>query len=399
MRCTVIHVFTLTGERDIKELLSFRMKCKNDSCEWMGHFDMLEQHMATCGFTKVLCPNECKDDSGTTQLCMKKYLGSHLEICPNRDYKCQYCGKKGTYAIITQIHDEQCEKKIIPCPNTECTSTTQRGDVQKHLETCRFTEVTCKYQGLGCAVKMARKNMPTHEVESNKHLQMALDEIITVKPKVTTMEEKVDSMEGMIDAKVRRMVGITEERFAKMETTIACMKQRLVNMERTVDNMISAIVLGNGEHFIFRVQEFTLKRDTGAKFTTPSFYTGRNGYQMELDIYTNGMFAKPGVSILVSLVEGKNDKYLNWPFVGEVTVTLLNQLENKHHFKTVVSITSDMNIRAGNANNGCSSQLIPHSELVPSAKKTQYLKDNTLYFKVSVDTPRNKPWLECTTIN
>ena len=44
--------------------------------------------------------------------------------------------------------------------------------------------------------------------------------------------------------------------------------------------------------------------------------------------------------------------------------------------------------------------LIPHSQLGRDpVKNTQYLKDDTLYFRVSVDIPDYKPWLhvQCTT--
>ena len=34
----------------------------------------------------------------------------------SRDYACEHCGKNGTYAEITQVHDAQCDLKLVPCP-------------------------------------------------------------------------------------------------------------------------------------------------------------------------------------------------------------------------------------------------------------------------------------------
>ena len=50
----------------------------------------------------------------------EKDLDGHLTTdCPNRAHKCEYCGEEGTYASITEEHDQLCLKKPISCPNTE----------------------------------------------------------------------------------------------------------------------------------------------------------------------------------------------------------------------------------------------------------------------------------------
>ena len=42
------------------------------------------------------------------------------------------------------------------------------------------------------------------------------------------------------------------------------------------------------------------------------------------------------VSVFAHLMKGENDDYLPWLFTGEVTVQLLNQLEdNRHHSETI----------------------------------------------------------------
>ena len=51
----------------------------------------------------IPCLNKCKDDDQVRSFFFNvEDIKAHLERdCPNRDYECQYCGKKGTYASIT----------------------------------------------------------------------------------------------------------------------------------------------------------------------------------------------------------------------------------------------------------------------------------------------------------
>ena len=135
--------------------------------------------MATCDFTPVPCPKKCKKDSSVLSM-LRKDLKKHLEDCMNRDYECKLCGKKNTYANITGAHDDECEKKVLPCPNTECTVTMERADIKKHLNECEHTVISCKYKNLGCEVGLKRKEkeaMETHEQDDKVHLHRALSKL------------------------------------------------------------------------------------------------------------------------------------------------------------------------------------------------------------------------------
>lgn len=103
---------------------------------------------------------------------MKKNLDEHLEKdCPNRDYKCPHCGEESTYAEITEVHDQACEEKIIPCQSSECTKTMARKEMQEHVaRECKFAIVPCKYGVIGCGVKRKRKDMSEHEADKKSTL-------------------------------------------------------------------------------------------------------------------------------------------------------------------------------------------------------------------------------------
>ena len=345
----IAHLILLpAGRRDIQAL---RVKCSNmeQDCKWEGTVGTLDKHLAECEFALVPCPKECKDDSGKVKHFIKKQVKKHLRrACPNRDYTCKHCGKKGTYAEheITRVHDEVCDMKLLPCPN-ECGATIPRKNVDEHVQNeCVYTVIPCKFQNIGCKIEMKREKMAAHENDDKLHLDMALNAVVKLQDANTKLEEN----------------------------------------NRT---------LKKGETVTFALQNYQNKKKWA---TSPSFYTHPNGYHMTLTVFANGNGDGEGthVSVYVPILEGKFDKGLKWPFVGEVTVTLLNQLEDKNHYTRTIALEDAHNARVGNTLGY--HKYIPYSALAHDAgKNTQYLKDDTLYFRVSAKVADHKPWLECST--
>ena len=152
-------------------------------CRWTGTIGTLDNHIATCQFALVPCPNKCEDDKGAGELhLMRKDLDDHLKTkCPKRAYECHYCGEKGTYASITETHDKVCDKKIVPCPNkgSGCPLSMEREKTKQHVgSVCDYTEVACAYESHGCAVKTLRKDAEKHKRETQeKHMELALDTV------------------------------------------------------------------------------------------------------------------------------------------------------------------------------------------------------------------------------
>ena len=98
---------------------------------------------------------------------------------------------------------------------------------------------------------------------------------------------------------------------------------------------------------------------------------------------------------------GEYDDTLDWPFQGEVTVELLNQLEDNNHHKYVIHFNHETpeyhkNRKEEEDYKGWGQpKFIPHTDLGHnSSTNTQYLMNDTLYFKVSVNVhSKTKPWL------
>ena len=151
------------GNREIN-ILCVRCSNANRGCEWVGTVGTIEKHVATCGFTLVPCPKQCKDDNNEVKCFTRKEVDEHLkDDCPNRDYECQSkCGEKGTYAYITEVHDKTCKMRTLPCPNDGCDTEIQRQQVSEHVSKCPHTVIPCKYKGIGCDTELKREDMAAH---------------------------------------------------------------------------------------------------------------------------------------------------------------------------------------------------------------------------------------------
>ncbi len=333
------------GEREIKEL-GVRCASRERGCPWTGTIGTLDTHLATCEYLLVTCPNKCEDDKDgeLTQL-MRKDLEEHVQSrCLKRPFECPHCGEKGTYASITAEHDKVCDKKMVACPNNRsgCRLSVERGKTKQHVSVCEFTEVACAYESLGCGVRMMRKDVEKHKREAReKHLDLALDTVSSREEQHKTLSE--------------------------------------------------------GEALVFKLPGYASKKEKNKRFYSTPFYTHPGGYKVIIRVYANGVDDGAGthVSVYTKISEGRYDNKLQWPFNGSVTYKLLNQLADDRHHHIVSIFTDTHDMQVGSCS-GCP-QFLPHSSLCHDpATNTQYLLDDTLYFRVSVKVDNHKPWLVCT---
>ena len=311
------------------------MKCSaaDKGCEWEGTIGVLRKHVATCQFTMVSCPKECKLNGEERQV-IRKDIADHLRAeCPNRDYNCEHCGEAGSYVHITQVHNKTCHSKIVPCSNPKCGKTMQRQDMKCHLDTeCDFTLVSCKYEGISCDVKLKRKDMAAHEQNDIRlHLHMALN--------------RVSELEKALDSLSKENAKLKEER-----------------------------------QVTFNLTDYEEKKRADKESRSFSFYSAARGYCVAIEVYANGYSEGKGshLSVYAYILKGKHDAELKWPFVGRISITLLNQLENKNHFAKTIVMEAERNLHA--KDNWGYPKFISNTKLMHDpVKNIQYLKDNALY--------------------
>ena len=273
---------------------------------------------------------------------IKRDLARHLETeCPNRNHMCRYCGKTGKYEFILKSHEHTCPEKVVGCANYDCLHTLQRQGMKRHLQSCFHTMVPCKYAKLGCQMKVKRKDMPKHEEDTKVHLQMVLDSAMKLHKENTNLKRRLSRIEGCSQPTIR-------------------------------------------------FTGYSGKKRAGTAFVSPCFYTSSPaGYHMSISVLPKGYCdsdcnEETCLSVFVNIKKGVNDKDLEWPFVGYVTIILLDQLKSRNHFKRTLHFDRADSMEVGSSH--MCQHFIHHSKLMNSSvNNAQYLKDDTLYFTVLTD--------------
>ena len=275
-------------------------------------------------------------------------MEKHTKECPRRNHKCPHCQEAGEYRERMTKHLKECPKVEVPCPKRQCKTSIARCDLIKHRQECLFEKVPCKYTIIGCKKEVLRKDLVEHEGDTQQHLQLAVD--------------TVQQQQSML---------------AQLQSNQMPMKYKFTkyNDHKTANDIIYS----------------------------PAFYTGPGGYKMCISVHANGNGKSKGtaISVFAFLMKGENDDLLPWPFTGTVTVQLLNQLENQHHYSNFITIPPDEEVSQRVVNEERSACgygfpcYISHSDLgYNAAKNCQYLKDDCLYFRISVNAKRSsKQWL------
>ena len=334
----------------------------------------MDDHLLnTCDYVKHSCPNVCKT---ATQL-FRKNLQKHLEDeCPCRQYSCPHCQETGEYQDITGKHSMICPKIIIGCSNApHCKTMFPRETKHTHLSTCQYQEVACKYSEFGCKTKPLQKNLQEHENDDKAHLCIAMTTVLALKEQSTLLKKQ-------------------------------CI---LLNTQLHCSNMKDQ----RGLTSIFRMPSFKEKKDNNTEFLSDPFYTyprdpfytDPKGYKMVICIDPNGYDEHKGthVSVWIYLMRGEYDDQLKFPFKGTIKFELLNQLEDKnHHCKSFTHdgtldcskrvIDGERSIKANGVQAFIRQGDLGHN----TTKNCQYLQDDCLVFRISVDIPSYKPWLQCT---
>ena len=198
--CSVLLIYFLSGRREINAL---QVRCANSErgCQWTGTVGTLDDHIASCQFALVPCPNNCEEDKGGGELLLiRKCLDQHLKTkCPKRACECPHCGEKGTFISITEDHDQVCEKKIVSCKGSGCSLSIEQGKTKEYVSNdCEYTEIACIYESLGCGVRMLRKDINDHQENEDKvHLHLVLKTVVACEEQLIKLSDKVGVQEEL----------------------------------------------------------------------------------------------------------------------------------------------------------------------------------------------------------
>ncbi|XP_015767596.1 PREDICTED: TNF receptor-associated factor 3-like isoform X3 [Acropora digitifera] len=181
----------------------------------------------------------------------------------------------------------------------------------------------------------------------------------------------------------------SEQRMESIEHALALRNVTLADLEEYVKKQE---FLSYDGQLTWKITEYARKRSeavNGQKvsFYSPSFYTSRYGYKMCARIYLNGdgMGRGTHISLFFVVMRGEYDAILRWPFRQKVTFMLLDQ-DNVEH--VIDAFRPDPNSssfqrprRETNIASGC-----PTFCSIEELNNHAYVRDDTMFFKIIVDT-------------
>ena len=144
----------------------------------------------------------------------------------------------------------------------------------------------------------------------------------------------------------------------------------------------------------FTISEYSKRKQFNNRYFSPPFTTSPQGYTLCLEVLTNGYHSGKGshLSIYARIMKGQHDDHLQWPFTGTIIIELLNWLEDKEHYRKILTIDELVRVTEGKFGKDRGyPQFISHSSLTSSTTNTQYLYQDCIRVRVKVYCPRPLP--------
>ena len=388
-----------------------------DGCSWMDELSKLKQHLNRmpssetrlegCGHTDVLC-QYCK------KFIPRKDIPTHeTEMCPKKPYICQYCGHSSVLDDIRENHWLVCPQFLVPCPY-ECGERPQRQGLELHVEEkCLLAPVLCEFWYAGCEVELSRQDMTNHlrdsivdhmTLMSLKHREDR-EEVSSLKEENQLVKQECADLKASFEAKFRLLKIESEQ---KLNNSLADVREYYCYIKCNLDDRVEELVCQMDdlkaeiqsetsqaaascvqpslcrvppvEIVVTNVKHLRQQRDD---WTSEPFYS-RGGYKMVLVVYPygNGDGCGSHLSVYIYILKGEYDHQLKWPFLGEVSITLVDQRLGKHKTYTLEYTRAGSKEGARRFNNTLTDgfgypTFIEHKYLPPN-----YLKDDCLVFRI-----------------
>lgn len=424
-RCGKMIAQTMIQSLYEEEISSMMVKCTNvaKGCKWECPLVELEDHLDEskdeCMYVEVPCHKGCGSniEKGSVEI--------HLNNdCAERQFTCQYCNKQGTYRCISQEHWPECAYKPVQCPNL-CGVTCEQSMLEVHCQTCTLSTIQCFYWPAGCKTTFQRKDEDDHMKEKLQHhldLIMKMCQGMTEKCQETKtlcerrLEEQAQEFSDKLRAFETEHAEASkchEEKlqavYRECENKLCTMKQRfdmvlrgkdesIKTLKENIKSTIDACVKKSIESFQLKTgvlpYAFTMGNYKQLKVNndiwySPDMVTHLEGYTFLITVRPNGHddSLNKGIGVWLRCVKGLTDHSLKWPVKVTITLELLNQQGDHDHVTMTKSFElqriSDPEWRH-NCIDAFSYSYILHAYLnYNEVKKTQYLKDDCLKFRLT----------------
>ncbi|XP_040830969.1 TNF receptor-associated factor 3 isoform X2 [Ochotona curzoniae] len=430
-----------------REILALQICCRNESrgCAeqlTLGH--LLVHLKNVCQFEELPCVRpDCKEKV------LRKDLRDHVEkTCKYREATCGHCKSQVPMVTLQKHEDTECPCVVVSCPHKCGVQTLLRSEgtnqqIKAHEASSAVQHVNLLKEWSNSLEKKVSL-LQNESVEKNKsiqslhnqicsfeieierqkemlrnneskilHLQRVIDsqaeklkeldkeirpfrqnweEADSMKSSVESLQNRVSELESVdkCAGQAARNTGLLESQLSRHDQMLSVHDIRLADMDLRFQVLETASYNGV---LIWKIRDYKRRKQEAVMGKTLSlysqpFYTGYFGYKMCARVYLNGDGMGKGthLSLFFVIMRGEYDALLPWPFKQKVTLMLMDQGSSRRHlgdaFKpdpnssSFKKPTGEMNIASG----------CPVFVAQTVLENGTYIKDDTIFIKVIVDT-------------
>jgi len=292
--------------------------------------------------------------------------------CKYRPSQCPDCLLEGLYCYILRDHKIDCLMALQKCPAQACNVEICSALVLFHtLTDCQFTPLECKYSRINCTVKLPRPELVNHEKDQKVHLLLLLD----------TLEKYNNELE---EYKL-------ELNKCKIQS-IRCVDHHIQCLNTPV-KIQQPEINKNSYPTTFDISNFSFFSSTTHQL---EITVAPDSYKLQLEVAFDAVGQR--IRTFLYMARGPHDKFLHWPFSGEVKIELLDQRGGRGHYERTLNFPASCGKKVEaplcrSEQKYCFHDYLLYQEL--RRKRLQYVRLDTLTFRVSARFSRS--WLTCAT--
>ncbi|XP_041710748.1 TNF receptor-associated factor 3-like isoform X2 [Coregonus clupeaformis] len=403
--------------KDIPEHLSWKCKHRETTCEFCMHkmaMTELQKHKETvCPSFPVACPNHC-----TSPSILRSELTSHQHECPKAHVTCSFirfgCNFKGLNQDMRDHESSFASEhlRLMATRNTTLEAKVEdvKGELLERYKvlpglSSRLSETESQYEEMRENNRQLEQKLTTMQNLMSSHSEKLLEMELELRS-LRTIREEVETLRGTVESIRSRVatleggrvganpathtLGSLETQLSRQDDILSVHEIRLADMDLRFQVLETASFNGT---LIWKIRDYKRRKQEAVASKTLSlysqpFYTGYFGYKMCARVYLNGDGMGKGthLSLFFVVMRGEYDALLLWPFKQKVTLMLMDQGPARKHlgdaFKPDPNSssfrrpTAEMNIASG----------CPLFVAQTVLENGTYIKDDTIFIKVTVDT-------------
>ncbi|XP_067099071.1 TNF receptor-associated factor 3 isoform X1 [Osmerus mordax] len=403
--------------KDIPEHLSRRCKHREATCELCLQkmpLTELQKHKETvCPAFPVSCPNHC-----TFPSILRSELSSHQHDCPKAQVACPFIRYGCTFKGLNQdLRDHESSSasdhlRLMAARNSTLEAKVEdvKGELLERYKvlpglSSRLAELEAHYDEMREKNRQLEQKLVTMQKLMSSHSEKLLEVELELRT-LRGVREEVEALRNSVESIRTRLslldggragtssgtlaLGQLESQLSRHDDMLSVHEIRLADIDLRFQVLETASFNGT---LIWKIRDYKRRKQEAVAAKTLSlysqpFYTGYFGYKMCARVYLNGDGMGKGthLSLFFVVMRGEYDALLPWPFKQKVTLMLMDQGPARKHLGDAFKPDSNSSsfrrpVAEMNIASGC--PLFVTQTLLDNGT---YIKDDTIFIKVTVDT-------------